>query len=541
MTKIDYQTLRGDISGGVTATFVALPVALALGVASGMGAAAGMYGAIAVGFFAAVFGGTRTRISGPTAPMTVAFVVIVSIYTSNLTEALTVVVMAGLLQVLLGLSRIGRFVAYTPRVVISAFMSGIGIIIMVIHILPVLGSALAPGGVIGTTRAVCEAVENVNYNAVAIAVVALVVGVVWPRRLARYLPGPLLSLAAGTMLGVFWLTNVPVIGRIPNGLPDLRLTVPSVSFLVHALVPALILALLGSVDSLQTSLVADSYKGTRHNPSRELVGQGVGNMVSGLFGGLPGAGSRTGTVTNIRAGGETPVSGALYAILMLGLLLGLGRYVVPIPHAVLAGILMKVGWDIVDWRLLARVHRLRREHLLVMLITLGLTVFVDLVTAVAIGLIVAGMVHARQLERLALDSVVSVPLLDRTFFSGEEDIDVAAFSPDSARVGQVELGGSLTVASSHKLASVIGAEIKDHEVVILDFSGATYLDDTAARVIGQLMDIARSEKAECIVMGLSGLVPRTLNALGILKHVPRHRIVDTMDEARQAARGVLGI
>ena len=541
MTKIDHQTLRGDISGGVTATFAALPVALALGVASGMGAAAGMYGAIAVGFFAAVFGGTRPRISGPTAPMTVAFVVIVSIYTSNLAEALTVVVMAGLLQVLLGLSRIGRFVAYTPRVVISGFMSGIGIIIMVIHILPFLGSALAPGGVIGTTRAVFEAVENVNYNAVAIAVVALVVGAVWPRRLARYVPGPLLALVAGTMLGVFWLTNVPVVGRIPNGLPELRLTVPSIGFLVHALVPALILALLGSVDSLQTSLVADSFKGTRHNPSRELMGQGVGNMVSGLFGGLPGAGSTAGTVTNIRAGGETPVSGALYAILMLGLLLGLGRYVVPIPHAVLAGILMKVGWDIVDWRLLARVHRMRREQLLVMLITLGLTVFVDLVTAVAIGLIVAGMVHARQLERLALDSVVSVPLLDRTFFSGEEDIDVAAFRPDSARVGQVELGGSLTVASSHKLASVIGADIKDHEVVILDFSGATYLDDSAARVIGQLMDIARSEKTECIVMGLSGLVPRTLNALGILKHVPRHRIVDTMDEARQAARGILGI
>ncbi|MDE2887620.1 MAG: SulP family inorganic anion transporter [Gemmatimonadota bacterium] len=537
----DNQTLRGDIFGGVTATVVALPVALALGVASGMGAAAGMYGAIAVGFFAAVFGGTRTQISGPTAPMTVALVVIVSSYTSNLTEALTVVVMAGVLQVLLGLSRIGRFVAYTPHVVISGFMSGIGIIIMVIHILPFLGSAPAPGGVIGTIRAVSDAIENVNYNAVAIAVVALGVGVVWPRRLARYLPGPLLALVAGTMLGVFWLVDAPVIGRIPTGLPELRLTVPSAGFLMHALEPALVLALLGSVDSLLTSLVADSFTGTRHNPSRELVGQGIGNVISGLFGGLPGAGSTTGTVTNIRAGGETPVSGALYGVLMLGLLLGLGRYVEPIPHAVLAGILIKVGWDIVDWRLLSRIHRLRREHLLVMLITLGLTVFIDLVTAVAIGLIVAGMVHARQLERLELDSVVSVPLLDRTFFTGEEDVDVSAFSPYSARVGLVALRGSLTVASSHKLAGVIGADIRDHEVVIFDFSGATYLDDSAAMVIGQLMDIARSEQTECIVMGLSGLVPRTLNALGILKNLPRHRVVETRDQARQAARGILGI
>ena len=539
--KYDLSALRGDVFGGITATVVALPVALALGVASGMGAAAGMYGAIAVGFFAAVFGGTRTQISGPTAPMTVALVVIVSGYTSNLSEALTVVVMAGLLQVLLGLSRIGRFVAYTPHVVISGFMSGIGIIIMVIHILPFLGSPTAPGGVLGTIRAVSDAVENVNYNALAIATVALVVGALWPRRFARYLPGPLVALLAGTLLGVVWLRDVPVIGRIPTGLPDLQLMPPTVSFLMMALEPALILALLGSVDSLLTSLVADSLTGTRHDPSRELVGQGIGNMVSGLFGGLPGAGSTTGTVTNIRAGGVTPVSGTLYAVLLLVLMLGLGRYVEPIPHAVLAGILIKVGWDVVDWRLLARVHRLRREHLIVMTITLGLTVFVDLVTAVAIGLIAAGMVHARQLERLELDSVVSVPLLDRTFFAEEEDMDADALSPYSARVGLVALRGSLTVASSRKLAGVIGADIKDHDVVIFDFSGATYLDDSAAMVIGQLMEIAKVEQTECIVMGLSGLVPRTLNALGILRHLPRHRVVETLEEARQAARGILGI
>ncbi len=534
-------SLSGDIPGGVTATLAALPVALALGVASGMGAAAGMYGAIAVGFFAAVFGGTRIQISGPTAPVTIAFVVIVSSYTSNLTEALTVVAMAGLVQVLLGLSRIGRFVAYTPQVVISGLMSGIGIVIMAMHILPFLGSAPARGGVIGSIRAASEAIENVNYNAVAIAVVALAVGVFWPRRLARYLPGHFPALVAGTMLGVFWLGDVPVIGRIPAGLPELRLTAPSAAFLMHALEPAFILALLGSVESLRASLAADSYRGTRHNPSRELVGQGIGNMISGLFGGLPGAGSAAGTVTNIRAGGETQASGVLYAILMFGILLGLGRYVEQIPHAVLAGILMKVGWDILDRRLLARVHRVRREHFLVMLVTLGLTVFVDLVTAAAIGLIFSGMVHARQLQRLELDSVVSVPLLDRTFFSEEEDIDAAVFSPDSARVGLVELGGSLTAASSHKLSSVIGANIKDHEVVIFDFSGATYLDDSAAIVIGQLMDVANTEQTECIAMGLSGLVPRTLDALGILKHMPRHRVVRTPDEARQAARAVLGI
>ena len=171
------------------------------------------------------------------------------------------------------------------------------------------------------------------------------------------------------------------------------------------------------MNSLLTSLVADSLTGTRHNPNRELVGQGLGNIIAGLLGGLPGAGSTTGTVTNIRAGGSTPVSGALYGLFMLALVLGLGRYVEPIPLAVLAGILMKVGLDIIDWRLHRRAHLIRRDHLLVMLITLGLTVFVDLVTAVAIGLIAAGMSHARRLEGLELDSAAMVieQLVDAAF------------------------------------------------------------------------------------------------------------------------------
>ena len=266
----------------------------------------------------------------------------------------------------------------------------------------------------------------------------------WPRRLANFLPAPLAALIAGALLGVLWLNDTLVIGQIPIGLPELQFALPSASFLARALEPALILALLGSVDSLLVSLVADSLTATRHKPNRELVGQGIGNMVSGLFGGLPGAGSPVLTVTNIRAGGRSRVSGVCYALLLLGMLLGLGGYVESIPHAVLAGILMKVGLDIVDWRLLARVHRLRSEHLVVMLATLGLAVFVDLITAVAIGLTAAGMAHARQLEYLELDSVVSVPFLDRTFFSGEEDM--AAADPFAARVGMVRLTGSFTVA-----------------------------------------------------------------------------------------------
>ena len=197
---------------------------------------------------------------------------------------------------------------------------------------------------------------------------------------------------------------------------------------------------------------------------------------------------------------------------------------------------MKVGWDIIDWRLLARVHRIQRTHLLVMLATLSLTVFVDLVTAVGIGLIAAGMANAQELEGLELDSVVSVPLLDQTFFSAPDAVEV---DPFSARVGLVAIRGRLTVASSNKLVGVISADIKDHEVVIFDFSEAAYLDDSAAMVIEQLMDVATGEQTEVIIMGLSGSVENTLQTLAILQRVPPEHVVETLDEARPVAKALL--
>lgn len=536
--KYNVETLRGDLSGGITSAVVTLPVALAFGVASGLGAAAGLYGAIAVGFFAALFGGTRAQLSAPTAPMTVAMAVILTSHSSNLAEALTVVVLGGLLQVLMGVSGIGRFVAYTPYVVVSSFMSGIGIIMIVIQTLPFLGAAAAPRGPLEAIHALPEAVANINTSAFAIAALTLVLVSIWPPRLSRLIPAPLPVLIAGTLAGMLWLDDAPTVGPVPVGLPELQLMMPSAGFLAGALQPAIILALLGSVNSLLTSLVADSLTGGNHNPNRELVGQGIGNMAAGLVGGLPGAGATMGTAINIRGGGQTRASGAFSAVVLLVFLLGFGQYVEPIPRAVLAGLLIKVGWDIVDWNLLARLHRIRREHAAVMLITLGLTLFVDLVTGIAIGLIAAGMAHARQLERLEMDSVVSVPLLDQTFFSPSKSTKGSDLF--LARVGLLALKGSFTVASSNRLARAISADIKDHEVVIFDFSRATYLDDSAAMVIKKLMDIAREEQTEFIVMGLSGSVAKTLQALAVLAQVPKQQVVSTLDEARQAAKDLLG-
>ena len=320
----DLQTFRGDVFGGVTSAVVGLPVALAFGVASGLGALAGIYGAISVGFLAAVFGGTRSQISGPTGPMAVAMAVIVTIHADSLAKAFTIVIMAGLIQILLGAFRIGRFVSYTPYSVISGFMSGIGIIIILIQTLPFLGKTVATGGPIGAIRAWPDAISDLNFGALTIAAVTLIVGVVWPERFRKYLPPTLVALVAGTLLGVLWLKDTPVIGHVPTGLPVAQLPDLSLSVLVDAVQPALTIALLGSIDSLLTSLVADSMTRTRHNPDRELMGQGIGNMAAGFISALPGAGATLGTVVNIRAGGRTQLSGVIRAAILVTLVLGLG-------------------------------------------------------------------------------------------------------------------------------------------------------------------------------------------------------------------------
>ncbi|MCY4417079.1 MAG: SulP family inorganic anion transporter [Chloroflexi bacterium] len=537
--------LRGDLFGGITASVVGLPVALAFGVASGLGPIAGMYGAIAVGFFAAVFGGTRSQISGPTGPMSVAMAVIVTVHSEgDFAKAFTVVVLAGVIQIVLGAIRIGRFVAYTPYSVISGFMTGIGIIVILVQVAPFVGAEALPGGVLAKISAIPDAVANARVHSLIVASITLLVGALWRPPLSRYLPAPLAAMIVGSAIGIFWLTDLRVIGDVPTGLPDLRIPVFDIGFIVSSLTPALILALLGSIDSLLTSLIADALTRTRHNANRELIGQGIGNTIAGLIGGLPGAGATLGTVINIRSGGRTPFSGVVRAGVLLALVLGLGRYVTEIPHAVLAGILVKVGWDIIDWRLIKRAHRIQRDHLIVMLITLALTVFLDLVTAIAIGLIAAGMVAARQVERQELDSVVSTPLLDQTFLYDSAEEAAAANDGDefAAHVGVVGMRGRFSVASSSNLVNTIGGDIRDHEVVIFDFSETLYMDDSAALVVEQMIDIATDEDTESIVMGLAGSpIEDHLHALNTLHRIPEDRFVTNLDEARVVARRILEI
>ena len=533
--------LRRDVFGGVTAGVVGLPLALAFGEGSGLGAVAGLYAAISMGLFAALFGGTQTLISGPTAPMTVAVSVIVATQVESITEVFAIAIMAGVLQILLGALRIGRFIAYTPYSVISGFMSGVGVIIIVSQTLPFGGQPVAEGGPLGTIRAWPDLLDNLNHQAIIIGVVTLGVACLWPKRLRRYLPPTLAALIAGTLLSVAWSSDVAVIGDVPQGFPAIALPSFSLDLLGRAAQPAITLALLGSINTLLTSLMADSMTRTQHDSDRELIGQGIGNVATGFVAGMPSAGITVLTGANIRAGARTRVSGVLCAAILLAIVLGLGRFLEVIPHAALAAILMKISWDIIDWRFLTRLRLIQREHLVVMVATLALTVFVDLLTAVAVGLVVAGMVGSRRFELFQLDRVVSVPLLDQTFLYADVDIldlddDVDMFA---ARTGMVGLKGSFTVASSRRLIRALSQDIGEHEVVILDFSETLYMDDSAALVVEQMIDVARAENTECIVMSLTGAPATTLNSLNVLRHIPPTHVVEDLDGAREVAKRLL--
>ncbi len=521
--------LLGDIYGGVTAAVVALPLALAFGVASGIGPIAGLYGAIAVGFFAAVFGGTPAQVSGPTGPMTVVMAVIVADHAENLAEAFAIVMLGGLFQIAFGLMRVGRYVSYTPHSVVSGFMSGVGVIIILIQTLPFVGLPTSAGGPIGTIQAWPTILQSANLHATLIACLSLGAMVFWPRQAQTYLPAPLAALIIGTLACLFVLTQAPVIGEVPVGLPDLHFPLVSLDSIAGLVQPALILALLGSIDSLLTSLVADSITRTRHNSDRELIGQGIGNMAAGLLGAIPGAGATMRTVINVRAGGRTRVSGALHALILLALALGLGPIAEQVPHAALAGILMKVGWDIIDWDYLKRIRSAPREKVVVMLVTLFLTVFVDLITAVAVGLILASFVTARWMEVEELKGITQVALSDDDH--GLSETERALLAAAGGRIGLVVLRGHFSYASARELVQKVGAEAAGYEVVVFDLSDAAHVDTSAALAIDAMLETTLEDTKGCFVAGLSGHAEQTLRSLGILDRLRPGQIQPT----RQAA------
>jgi SulP family sulfate permease len=322
--QIRFDNLRGDIFGGVTAAIISLPLALAFGVASGVGPIAGLYGAVCVGFFAALFGGTPTLISEPTGPMTVVMTAIVAGFVASdpvngLPMAFTVVMLAGLLQIVFGIFKLGKYITLMPYSVISGFMSGIGVILIILQIAPFLGQAAPKGGVIGTVGAIPSLLANVNPPEAILGGLTLAIIFLMPKKVKKIVPPQLIALIVGTIISVTIFQNADIrrIGEIPVGLPTLQLPTFTAGQITRIFVDSVMLAMLGCIDTLLTAVVADSLTRTEHDSNKELIGQGIGNIVSGLCGGLPGAGATMGTVVNIQTGAKSAVSGLTRALVLL--------------------------------------------------------------------------------------------------------------------------------------------------------------------------------------------------------------------------------
>ena len=557
---LDFSHLRGDLLGGITAGIVALPLALAFGLQSGLGAAAGLYGAIFIGFFAALFGGTNTQISGPTAPMTaVSMVVIAGIISGvegDLERAVPLILMvfllAGLIQIGLGLVKIGAYIRYIPYPVVSGFMSGIGVIIIITQILPLLGyypkedqafidehipeaeevllerilkeeaeedilvledfeetvrrageiteheieqeaTVLTQGdaaGVIGSLRVIGRAINNINMIDIFLGLLTIIIIYGW-KRINKTIPSQLAALLIITIGAHFFIPNYRTIGVIPAGFPELNLgifTMFSFGEIRPYIVSALSLALLGAIDSLLTSIVADNLTKTKHLPNKELVGQGIGNSIAALFGGIPGAGATIRTVVNIDSGGRTKISGMVAGLLLLVILLSLGPLASRIPAAVLAGILMTVGIGVMDWKGLKMIHKMPWREVLVMFLVLAMTVFIGLIEAVAVGMILASILFMKTISDVVEHRTVSAPL---KHFSREipwrDEGDIID------RLGQKiyikHLDGPLFFGFASRFQDMVKA-LPEIEVVVIRMDKVPYVDQSGLYAMEEaIMDL----------------------------------------------------
>ncbi|GIV30668.1 MAG: hypothetical protein KatS3mg029_0019 [Saprospiraceae bacterium] len=602
--EITFKHIRGDLFGGVTAGIVALPLALAFGLQSGLGAAAGLYGAIFISFFAALFGGTNTQISGPTAPMTaVSMVVVAAIlaqFEGDLGKALPTILMvfllAGLMQIALGAMQVGQYIRYIPQPVVSGFMTGIGVIILITQLLPAVGyypkedmafvnefkpmaeevilerilrqeagegllvledfqetvkrassiteadimaeaRALAgkeASGVMGALKLLPRALTQINFADLAMVLLTLLI-IYGFKRITKAVPSSLVALVVISAGAYLFLPEYRTIGQIPSGFPQLNIGILSeVDFgaLWPFLPMAISLALLGAIDSLLTSLVADNLTRTRHNPDQELFGQGIGNSVAALFGGIPGAGATIRTVVNIEAGGKTRLSGMIAGVLLLMVLLSLGPVASKVPAAVLAGILISVGIGVMDWRGLRHLRWWPRAEVVVMLLVLGLTVFVGLVEAVLAGFILAAIIFMKKIADVIDNRTKMAPIRN---FSQEvpwqDEGDLLERYGDQVYVKHLD--GPLFFGFASRFQEMIKA-LPNIKTVILRMDKVPYVDQSGLYAMEDAIQELQDAGVDIAFVGLHGQPRDMFERFNLVPGlVPEDHCFDTFAECME--------
>lgn len=531
--QIHFRNLQGDLFGGLTAAVVALPMALAFGIATGAGASAGLWGAILVGFFASLFGGTPSLISEPTGPMTVIVTAVVVELTADnpdtgLAMAFTVIMLAGIFQMIFGFLGLGRYITMLPYNVISGFMSGIGIILICLQIAPFLGQETPPGGLLGLIRAFPELITNINPWEAALGTITLLIILFYPNKWKKFLPPQLVALVIGTLIALFLSQQVEIrtiatIGEITPGLPQLQIPTLSFNNLRLIFVNALVLATVGSIDCLLTCLVSDSLTRYEHKSNKELVAQGIANLVTGLCGGIAGSGATTATVVSIKAGGRTALAGIFRALFLMIIVLWAAGLTDAIPLAVLAGIVLKVGINIIDWSFLKRVHKISRKAAAILYSVILLTVFVDLMVAVGIGVFIANILTIDRLSQLQSKSVRAITDADDQIVLKPEEKEILDLA--KGKVLLFHLSGPMIFG----LAKAISREhsaIANYNVLIVDLTEVPILGVTSSLAIENAIQEAVERGREVIIVGATGKVKSRLETLGIAGLIPGNHWID---------------
>ena len=531
-----WSDLKGDLTGGLVAGALAIPASLSFGELSGLGPVAGLYGALALGVFGALVGNTRGIISGPNAPVAIIMALVVSKYSNSIAEVLAAAILAGVIQIVFGLLRFGRYIAYVPASLLTGFFTGVGILLVTTQAAPAMGAANGSGSAAQAMIALPATIQNANLHAVAITAICLAAVILWRGPLQRIAPSQLILLIAGTLAGIFWLTEAPAVGPINVGISTLQWPQLSVGFLLRAVQPAFIIAMICSMTILTTSMMVESITGQQQQTDRLLVGHGIGNIAAGFVGGLPGSAAPA-TLVNAYSGGRTVVSNlTVTAMVLLTLVTGLSALIELLPKAVMASILIVVGVSVIDWRLIRRLHQTTVGFALVTALTAFLVVFVDVITALIVGFIVGMFVNSRNLEAFEVPRLVSVPLLDSEVLGPDAEVD----DPFGANTGLVRFPDRVSVASAREIGRIVSRDVGAHQTVIFDLSLTEYIDDTAAMMLGTLINTMASRgRRDFVITGMRDQVAQKLKAFGFLDRVPPEHLVPDMTTAKRTVKPML--
>ncbi len=527
--KLMHTNIPNDILSGFTVAVIAMPLALAFGVASGLGAEAGMWSAICGGILVGLFGGSNTGVSGPTGPKVVQLAAIIAATKlasgePDIVFAMSMVFLSGLVCIALALLKIGRFIYYTPYSVVSGFMCGIGVIIILLEIPPMLGFA-TPHSVIDAIKQIPYDVMHEKPHALIISLATFFTILVWPRITKKqWLPAPLLALIVGTSIAhLFHFTDIEYIAQMPVGLPHLYL--PDFSRFGELIGGAFALAGLCIFDSLLTCLVSDNMTNERHNSDREIFGQGIANLACGLVGGVTTATATMRTVANIKCGGKTGLASIVHGLVLLALMLGLAPYASYIPMACLAGILLKVGIDIIDYRVLPVLHRMPLTDSVCFWTVLVLTISVDLLVAMGVGITIAFVRIVQELGQAYEQDVVNLNQMSRAL-----PADVSMPDDLKEKVLKLRLEGPLFFGVSDTVYRASSALV-DYKYLIIRMARVPMVDMSGAYLLDDIVEKAHQQGAIVFFTGLRPNVERTLDRLRVFEKITDGNCLETFNDA----------